>query len=74
MNIKSKSSMTFKEFKQKINEYQQFENEWGFYFDIESNKMFLIKNDGKNEESFYSIIFNKYTILICFGIFILIII
>lgn len=70
MNIKSKSSMTFKEFKQKINECQQFENEWGFYFDIESNKMFLVKN----EESFYSIIFNKYTILICFGIFILIII
>ena len=70
MNIKSKSSMTFKEFKQKINEYQQFENEWGFYVDIESNKMILIKN----EETFYSHVFNKYTILICFGIFIFIII
>ncbi len=67
-NNKSKSTISFKEFKQKMNEHHYFENEWGFYIDIENNKLFVIKNNNKNEETIYSRLFNKYFIVICIGI------
>jgi hypothetical protein len=68
MNNKSKSAISFKEFKQKINEHHHFENEWGFYVDIENNKLFVIQNSNKNEKTIYSRLFNKYFIVICIGV------
>jgi hypothetical protein len=72
INIKSKSAISFKEFKEKMNEHHHFENEWGFYVDIEYNKLFLIQNskqnNNKNEKTIYSRLFNKYFIVICIGL------
>lgn len=72
INNKSKSAISFKEFKQKMNEHHHFENEWGFYVDIENNKLFVIKNNkqnsNKNEQTIYSRLFNKYFIVICIGV------
>jgi hypothetical protein len=52
---KSKSAITFKEYKHKIGKLNKFDNDWGFYVDIETNKVInkkmdlLIKNDEFNE-------------------------
>jgi hypothetical protein len=58
MHIKSKSAISFNEFKKQINEHHDFENDWGFYIDIDNN------NNNNN---------NKYYVLISIGISILII-
>ena len=76
VNNKSKSEISFKEFEQKMNEHHYFENEWGFYVDIENNKLILIQNNkqnnkqnnNKNEETIYSRLLNKYFVVICIGI------
>ena len=72
INNKSKSAVSFKEFKQKMNEHHHFENEWGFYVDIENKKLFLIENsknnNNKNEQTIYSRLLNKYFVEICIGI------
>jgi len=44
MYNKSKSSISFKEFKKKINENNTFENDWGFYIDIDDNNNKVLKN------------------------------
>jgi hypothetical protein len=72
VNNKSKSAISFKEFEQKMNEHHYFENEWGFYVDIENNKLILIQNNkqnnNKNEQTIYSRLFNKYFVVICIGV------
>jgi hypothetical protein len=71
MNNKSKSAISFKEFKQKMNEHHHFENEWGFYVDVENNKLIVIQNskqnNNKNEQTIYSHLLNKYFFVICVG-------
>ena len=81
---KSKSAITFKEYKHKID---KLNNDWGFYVDIETNKVInkkidlFIKNDTEeNAEEFdseeYDNIFNscnKYLFFISISLFILII-
>ncbi len=78
---KSKSAISFNEFKKQINEHHDFENDWGFYIDIDNinnNNSNNINNNNDNEfkenqESIYIQIFNKYYVLISIGISILII-
>lgn len=78
INVKSKSAVSFKEFKQKMNEHNHFENEWGFYVDVENNKLIVIQNskqnNNKNEQTIYSRLLNKYFIVICIGISIFVLI
>jgi hypothetical protein len=42
---KSKSAITFKEYKHKINKLNKIDNDWGFYVDIETNKVINKKMD-----------------------------
>jgi hypothetical protein len=83
---KSKSAITFKEYKHKID---KLNNDWGFYVDIETNKVInkkidlFIKNDAEEEDDaeeddaeendniFNSC--NKYLFFISISLFILII-
>ena len=85
---KSKSAITFKEYKHKID---KLNNDWGFYVDIETNKVINKKidlfikndteeNDEENDENDefkeYDNIFNscnKYLFFISISLFILII-
>ena len=79
MYNKSKSTITFKEFEKKINEHNTFENDWGFYIDIDDNNKVLknisvsyninnnnINNNNNNLCSKYSTIINisLFTIII----------
>ncbi len=83
---KSKSAISFNEFKKQINEHHDFENDWGFYIDIDNinnnnnniNNINNINNNNDNEfkenqESIYTQIFNQYYVLISISISILII-
>lgn len=52
---KSKSAITFKEYKHKIDKLNKINNDWGFYVDIETNKVInkkidlFIKNDAEED-------------------------
>jgi hypothetical protein len=49
--MKSKSAMTFQEFKKKMNEHHDFENEWGHFIDIEEHyKHSLNMKEQEDEE------------------------
>ena len=37
---KSKSAITFEEFKKKLNEVNDFENDWGHFYDPDNNNIF----------------------------------
>ena len=43
---KSKSAISFNEFKKQINEHHDFENDWGFYIDIDN-----INNSNNNNNN-----------------------
>jgi hypothetical protein len=70
---KSKSAISFNEFKKQINEHHDFENDWGFYIDIDNINNNNDNEFKENQESIYIQIFNKYYVLISIGISILII-
>lgn len=70
---KSKSAISFNEFKKQINEHHDFENDWGFYIDIDNINNNNSNEFKENQESIYIQIFNKYYVLISIGISILII-
>jgi hypothetical protein len=74
---KSKSLLTFKEFEKKINEHNTFENDWGFYIDIDNNNNKILKNISNsynniniNNNNFFS----KYSTVISIALFTIIII
>lgn len=76
MYNKSKSSISFKEFKKKINENNTFENDWGFYIDTDNNNKVLknisisYNNNKINTNNFCS----KYSTIISIVLFSVIII
>jgi hypothetical protein len=71
MYNKSKSSSTFKEFENKINEHNTFENDWGFYIDIDTNKVLKINNNNNNNNNNFC---NKYSTIISIAFFTIIVI
>jgi len=46
---KSKSAISFTEFKNKFNEHNTFENDWGFYIDIENEINNITNKKNSNE-------------------------
>ena len=70
MYNKSKSTITFKEFEKKINENNTFENDWGFYVDIDDNNkvlknIYISYNNKINNNNFCS----KYSTIISISLF-----
>ena len=41
---KSKSSITFKEFQDKMNIVNNFENDWGHFYDPDNNNILILDN------------------------------
>ena len=82
---KSKSAISFTEFKNKINEHNTFENDWGFYIDIEneihnitnkknSNDFDKLDKKGGNYILFNNNLCNNYLIICCVSFFMMVIV
>lgn len=80
---KSKSAISFTEFKNKFNEHNTFENDWGFYIDIENEINNIINKKNSNEfdkfeklekkSSNYNLCDN-YLIICCVSFFMIVIV
>ena len=73
---KSKSLISFYEYKKKITEINQYENDWGHYIDIETEpyKMNNVKNDDIKNDNCVNILY-KYSFIVsvsCVSLIILI--